>query len=103
MRASNLRNKHLIETLAVSLNGDRANVETNAMINGENVELALGYAVHNRFYDHVKKRAAIVLCFFHSIGPAHHRGNGDFPATDISDLSDFMGTSSTFVCPSWCH
>jgi SnoaL-like domain len=56
MGTSRLRTKHLIGTPAVTFDGERAIAETNAMIVGEHIELALGCCVHNRFYDQVEKR-----------------------------------------------
>ncbi len=52
-----VRNKHVIAPPSVTFDGDRAIAETNAIIVGENVSLGLGYAVHNRFYDMIEKRA----------------------------------------------
>lgn len=59
MGTSDLRTKHLIGTPVVTFNGDKAIVETNAMIVGENVKLDLGCSVHNRFYDLVEKRNGV--------------------------------------------
>jgi SnoaL-like domain len=56
MGASSLKTKHLIGTPVVTFRGDKALVETNAMIIGENIDLNLGCSVHNRFYDWVEKR-----------------------------------------------
>lgn len=56
MGKSDLRTKHLIGTPVVSFNGDKAIVETNAVIVAENVRLGLGCSVHNRFYDLAEKR-----------------------------------------------
>ena len=56
MGATDLRTKHLIGTPVVTLRGDRAVVETNAMIVGENVRIDLGCSVHNRFFDLAEKR-----------------------------------------------
>ncbi len=56
MGASDLRTKHLIGTPVVALRGDKAVVETNAMIVGENVRIDLGCSVHNRFFDLAEKR-----------------------------------------------
>lgn len=56
MGASDLRTKHLIGTPVVEMNGQRAIVETNAVIVAENVRLGLGCSVHNRFYDLAEKR-----------------------------------------------
>lgn len=59
MGKSELETKHLIGTPVVSFNGDKAIVETNAMIVGENVRLGLGCSVHNRFYDMAEKRDGV--------------------------------------------
>lgn len=59
MGASKLQSKHLIGSPVVSLNGNKAIVETNAVIVGENAELQLGCAVHNRFYDLAEKRDGV--------------------------------------------
>lgn len=56
MGASDLRTKHFIGMPVVSFLGDKALVETNAMIVGENVKLGLGCESHNRFFDWVEKR-----------------------------------------------
>lgn len=56
MGQSDLRTKHLIGTPVVSFNGNKAIVETNAVIVAENVRLGLGCSVHNRFYDLAEKR-----------------------------------------------
>lgn len=58
MGASNLQIKHLIGTSAVTLRGDKAVVETNAMIVGENARPQLGCSVHNRFLDLAQRRKA---------------------------------------------
>jgi SnoaL-like domain len=59
MGASDLRSKHLIGAPVVRFSGERAIAETNAVIVGENVELALGCAVHARFYDYVERREGV--------------------------------------------
>ncbi|EJN37980.1 hypothetical protein PMI38_02514 [Pseudomonas sp. GM84] len=59
MGASDLRTKHLIGTPVVQINGNRAIVETNAVIVAENVRLDLGCSVHNRFYDLAEKRDGV--------------------------------------------
>lgn len=56
MGASDLRTKHFIGAPVVKFNGDKAIVETNAMIVGENVALGIGGTSHNRFYDWVERR-----------------------------------------------
>ena len=56
MGASDLKTKHMIGNPVITFNGDKAIVETNAMIIGENIKLDLGCCVHNRFYDRLEKR-----------------------------------------------
>jgi len=56
MGTSDLRTKHLIGSPVITLKGDKAIIETNAMIIGENVALNLGCSTHNRFYDMAEKR-----------------------------------------------
>jgi len=56
MGGSDFATKHLIASPAVTFNGNRAIVETNAIIIGENTKLGLGCNGHNRFYDLVEKR-----------------------------------------------
>ena len=57
MGGSDLHTKHLMGTPAVTFNGHKAVIETNAMIVAENVRLGYGCSVHNRFYDFAEKRA----------------------------------------------
>lgn len=59
MGASDLRTKHFIASPVVTFNGNKAVVETNAVIVGENVRLGLGCSSHNRFYDLVEKRDGV--------------------------------------------
>lgn len=58
MGASDLRAKHLIASPRVTFNaaGNKALLETNAIIIAENVKLNLGCESHNRFYDLAEKR-----------------------------------------------
>ncbi|MFE2378582.1 nuclear transport factor 2 family protein [Streptomyces sp. NPDC059398] len=56
MGSSSLRSKHLITRPSITFNGDRALVETNAMLIAENVALDLGCTAHNRFWDRVERR-----------------------------------------------
>jgi len=58
MGASDLRTKHLIASPRVTFNaaGNKALLETNAIIIAENVKLNLGCESHNRFYDLAEKR-----------------------------------------------
>ncbi|CAM2156508.1 SnoaL-like domain-containing protein [Pararobbsia alpina] len=59
MGASRIKTKHLIGTPVVTFNGDRAFVETNAVIVGQNLELGLGCETHNRFIDTAEKRNGV--------------------------------------------
>ncbi len=59
MGTSDLRTKHLIGAPVVIFQGNKALVETNAIIVGENVRLGLGCHAHNRFYDLVEKRDGV--------------------------------------------
>ncbi|HCB2273671.1 TPA: nuclear transport factor 2 family protein [Citrobacter koseri] len=65
MGASDIRTKHLIGTPVVTFNSNvnRAIVETNAMIIGDNVKLNLGMVTHNRFYDMAEKRDGVWKLF----------------------------------------
>jgi len=56
MGGSDLRTKHFVASPVVTFNGNKAVVETNAIIVGENVSLGLGCESHNRFFDLVEKR-----------------------------------------------
>ncbi|MCC8190753.1 MAG: nuclear transport factor 2 family protein [Planctomycetes bacterium] len=56
MGAGDLRTKHLIGTPVITLNGDRAVAETNAIIVGDNPRLDFGCSCHNRFLDLVERR-----------------------------------------------
>ncbi|TCG07961.1 hypothetical protein BZM27_15775 [Paraburkholderia steynii] len=77
MGVSALRTKHLIGTPVVTFNGDRAVVETNAVIVGENVELGLGCVAHNRFVDKVERRNGVwKLCKRQSV---YDMGSFAFP------------------------
>ena len=55
MGESDLRTKHFVASPVVTFNGDKALVETNAVIVAENVRLDLGCSSHNRFFDLVEK------------------------------------------------
>ncbi|WP_328315667.1 nuclear transport factor 2 family protein [Streptomyces sp. NBC_00388] len=59
MGASDLRTKHFVGNPSITFNGDRAFVQTNAMIVAENIALDLGATTHNRFLDQVEKRDGI--------------------------------------------
>ncbi|MCP2004623.1 UNVERIFIED_ORG: hypothetical protein J2Y78_003163 [Buttiauxella agrestis ATCC 33320] len=65
MGASDLRTKHLIGSPAVTFNdaGDKAILETNAIIVAENVKLNIGCECHNRFYDLAEKRDGVWKLF----------------------------------------
>ncbi len=65
MGQSDLRTKHLIASPTVTFNaaGNKAILETNAMIIGENVKLNLGCECHNRFYDLAEKRDGVWKLF----------------------------------------
>jgi hypothetical protein len=56
MGQTDLRTKHVIAGPSITFNGDRALVETNAMIIAENTASELGCTTHNRFLDQVEKR-----------------------------------------------
>ncbi|MDT1061335.1 nuclear transport factor 2 family protein [Paracoccus sp. CPCC 101403] len=59
MGESDLRTKHFVGNPSITFNGDRALVQTNAMVFAENVALDLGSTTHNRFWDQVEKRDGI--------------------------------------------
>jgi len=59
MGNSGFSTKHVIGSPVITFNGDRAIVETNAIIIGENASLGLGCNGHNRFYDLVEKRDGV--------------------------------------------
>ncbi len=59
MGASDLKTKHVITSPVVTFNGDKAVVETNAIVVGENVVLGMGCEGHCRFYDRVEKRNGV--------------------------------------------
>ncbi len=65
MGASDLRTKHLIASPAVTFNdaGNKAILETNAIIIAENVKLNIGFECHNRFYDLAEKREGVWKLF----------------------------------------
>lgn len=58
MGASDLRTKHVITSPMITFNtqGNKAILETNAIIIAENIKLNIGCECHNRFYDRVEKR-----------------------------------------------
>jgi SnoaL-like domain len=59
MGKSDLRTKHFISAPLATFNGNKAIVETNAVVIGENVCLDLGVSAHARFYDEVEKRKGV--------------------------------------------
>jgi hypothetical protein len=59
MGNSGFSTKHVIGSPVITFNGDRAIVETNAIIIGENTSLGLGCNGHNRFYDLMEKRNGV--------------------------------------------
>ena len=59
MGESAFRAKHLISDPVIAFTGDRAVVETNAVIAVENTDLDLGASTHNRFIDQVERRGGI--------------------------------------------
>ena len=59
MGASPIKTKHFIGTPIPTFHGNRAVVETNAMVIGTNYELALGCETHNRFIDTAEKRDGV--------------------------------------------
>lgn len=65
MGASDVRTKHLIAALVITFNasGNKAILETNAMIIAENVKLNVGCECHNRFYDMAEKRDGVWRLF----------------------------------------
>jgi hypothetical protein len=56
MSQTALRTKHFVAEPVITFAGDRALVETNAIIVGENADLELGTTTHNRFIDRVQFR-----------------------------------------------
>jgi hypothetical protein len=59
MGKSDLGTKHVISAPVVTFNGNKAIVETNAVVVAENVRLELGVSAHLRFYDQVEKRKGV--------------------------------------------
>jgi hypothetical protein len=59
MGRSDLRTKHFVGPPVVTFKDNKALVETNAAVIGENVPLNLGCTAHARFYDQVEKRAGV--------------------------------------------
>ncbi|WP_333495754.1 nuclear transport factor 2 family protein [Kluyvera sp. CHPC 1.251] len=65
MGASDLRTKHLITLPRITFNadGNKATLETNAVIIAENVKLNIGCECHNRFFDLAEKRDGVWKLF----------------------------------------
>lgn len=65
MGASDLRTKHLITLPRITFNadGNKATLETNAVIIAENVQLNIGCECHNRFFDLAEKRDGVWKLF----------------------------------------
>lgn len=59
MAAGPLRTKHVIGAPVIRFAGDRALVETNAMIVADHLDLGLGVTTHNRFLDRVSQRDGV--------------------------------------------
>jgi hypothetical protein len=59
MGQSDVRTKHFISAPLVTFKGNKAIVETNAVVIAENVRLDLGVSAHARFYDQVEKRGGV--------------------------------------------
>ena len=56
MSQSSLRSKHFIGAPTIAFAGDRAFVETNAILLADQTDLAIGATIHNRFLDRVSRR-----------------------------------------------
>lgn len=59
MSGGPLRSKHFMGTPVIEAAGDRAFVETNAMLVADHLELGIGVTVHNRFLDQVDRRDGV--------------------------------------------
>lgn len=59
MSGGPLRSKHFIGSPVIEAVGDRAFVETNAMLVADHLEWGLGVTVHNRFLDRVERRDGV--------------------------------------------
>jgi len=90
MGASDLSTKHLISTPVVTFNGNKAIVETNAVIVADNAKLGLGCSSHNRFYDLAEKRdGKWKLVKRQSI---YDMGSFTFPDGPVSIDKEVLGT-----------
>ncbi|MBW7983954.1 nuclear transport factor 2 family protein [Enterobacillus tribolii] len=100
MGASDLRTKHLIGSPVVTFNGDKAVVETNAIIIAENVKLNLGCNSHNRFYDLVEKRDGVWKLFHRQ--SIYDMGTFTFPMglteTDTRDAEKYPREYAALAC-----
>lgn len=65
MRASDIRTKHVITSPVVTFSscGNKAILETNAMVLADNAKLNVGCECHNRFYDMAEKRDGVWRLF----------------------------------------
>lgn len=59
MTESNLKSKHLLASPSITFNGDRAILESNALLLGENTKLNLAFEAHSRFLDIAEKRDGV--------------------------------------------
>jgi SnoaL-like domain len=59
MGASAFKNKHVVTSPAVTLNGHKAIAETNAILVAENTVLGVGCEANARFYDCVEQREGV--------------------------------------------
>lgn len=84
MGSSDLRTKHLIASPAVAFNaaGDKAILQTNAMIVAENVKLNIGCECHNRFYDLAEKRDGVWKLFHRQ--SIYDMGTFTFPSGPVA-------------------
>ena len=88
--ASDLRTKHLIALPRVTFNafGNKAILETNAMIIAENVKLNIGCECHNRFYDLAEKRDGIWKLFHRQ--SIYDMGSFTFPQGPVEIEHDVL-------------
>lgn len=59
MSGGPLRSKHFIGSPVIEFNGDRAFVETNAILLVDHLDLGIGATIHNRFLDRVERRDGV--------------------------------------------
>ena len=88
--ASDLRTKHLIALPRVTFNafGNKAILETNAMIIAENVKLNIGCECHNRFYDLAEKRDGVWKLFHRQ--SIYDMGSFTFPQGPVEIERDVL-------------